>query len=215
MIFLDSSNIDIIKRYYSMNIIRGVTTNPTILKKDGIKDIDTTIKQIAKIIEPFPLSVEVTSDKREDIISQAKYYSELSYNINIKIPIHSQDGDSYLEIIKDLSNYGIDINATAMMSAQQGILASLAGAKYLSLFCGRINDMGYDSHKEIARLRRLIDRFDLDSLIIAASSRETYNIVEWLDAGADIVTVSPDILDKMIVNPRSKETVKQFLEDAR
>jgi transaldolase len=101
-----------------------------------------------------------------------------------------------------------------MMSAQQCLLAALAGATYVSLFGGRVNNMGYNSNDEIKKLRKVLDLQGLKSKIIIGSTREVLNVIEWLEAGADIITVIPDILKGMIVHPYSKETVQMFLADA-
>lgn len=212
-LFLDSSNIVEIKKYMSQGIIKGVTTNPTIMKKDGIKNIDDAIVNIAHAIHPYPVSVEVTTNNKEKMIPEAKYYSDISDNINIKIPLHGTTGKTNnLNIIRKLSKTGVKINVTAMMSAQQCYLASLAGATYVSLFCGRVADMGYDACNEIKKAKQLIG---IQSELIGASVREVYNVVDWLIAGCDIVTVTPNILKKMIVNARTKETVAMFLDDAK
>ena len=110
--------------------------------------------------------------------------------------------------------HGIRVNATAMMSPHQCLLAALAGAAYVSLFAGRVNNMGYDSRAEFGKTRALLDACGLPAKIIAASIREIVNVSEWLVAGAHIVTVTPEILRRMIVHPYSKETVRQFLGDA-
>lgn len=212
-IFLDSSNFDEIKKYMQSGIIRGVTTNPTIMKKDGIKKVHETIFNIAELIHPYPVSIEVTSNNNEKIIEQAKAYDGILKNVNIKIPIHGTTGNTNnLKVISLLSKSYIKINVTAMMSAQQCYLASMAGATYVSMFCGRVADMGYDACNEIRKAKQLIDN---NSKLIGASVREVYNIVDWLIAGCDIVTVPPTILEKMIVNARTKETVKMFLDDAK
>jgi len=109
---------------------------------------------------------------------------------------------------------GIRVNVTAMMSAQQCFLAALAGATYVSIFGGRVNNMGYNVCSEFTKLRKVLDQFGLRSQIIVGSTREVLNIIEWLEAGAHIVTVVPDLLKGMIVHPYSKETVQQFLRDA-
>jgi transaldolase len=101
-----------------------------------------------------------------------------------------------------------------MMSAQQCLLAAMAGATYVSLFCGRVNNMGYNCIDELKKTRKLLDQFNLKAKIIAASTREILNVVEWWEAGAHIVTVLPNILDGMLVHPYTKETVRQFLQDA-
>ena len=109
----------------------------------------------------------------------------------------------------------IRVNVTAMMSVQQCYLAAMAGASYVSIFGGRINNMGYSSNNEILNLRKLIDNFNLNSKIIVGSTREVLNITEWLLSGAHIVTCQPDYLKTMIVHPYSKETVQMFLDDAK
>ena len=100
-----------------------------------------------------------------------------------------------------------------MMSAQQCFLAARAGATYLSIFGGRVNNMGYNVINEISLLRRLLDSFNLESQIIVGSTREVLNIIEWLDAGAHIVTATPNLIEGMLVHPYSKETVQMFLKD--
>jgi transaldolase len=218
-IFLDTSIIKEIACFHAMGIIRGVTTNPTIMLKDGLtggmKGIEQRSKEIAKLIAPLPVSVEVIATERKMVIQQAQMFASWAENINVKVTIHGPNGElENLEIIHELeTRYDIRVNVTAMMNAQQCLLAALSGATYVSLFGGRINNMGYDSCIEIQKLRKVIDRFGLSSKIIVASTREVFNVIEWLEAGAHIVTVLPDLLRTMIVHPYSKETVQMFLND--
>jgi len=218
-IFLDTGNIDVIKKYHSMGIIRGVTTNPTIMVQDGITGGFEGVKKqsikIANLIHPYPLSVEVTNNDPKDMIRQGIEFSKWADNINVKITIHGPNGElDNLQVIHELEKkHNIRINATAMMSAQQCFLAAMAGATYVSIFGGRVNNMGYDTRTEITRLRDLLDDFELPSKIIVGSTREVVNIIEWLEAGAHIVTVIPKFIDGMIVHPYSKETVQMFLKD--
>jgi len=220
-IFLDSGSEIVIKKYMKMGIIRGVTTNPTILLRDGVTGGMAGIKKasikIAKLIHPYPLSVEVTTNDKKKMIEQARVFSGWAENINVKIPIHGPNGElDNLEAVHELEGkYNVRINATAMMNAQQCFLAALAGATYVSLFGGRINDMGYNCCGEITKLRKVLDYFGLKSMIIIGSSREILNVIEWLEAGANIVTVAPNLLEGMIVHPYSKETVLRFLNDAK
>ena len=219
-IFLDTGNISEVEKYLNMGIIRGVTTNPTILLKDGVRDgrkgIMKRSVEIAKMIAPFPLSVEVTSNDYKQMIEQAVEYANWAKNINVKITIHGPNGEmDNLAVINELTkNHKISINATAMMSAQQCLLAAMAGADYVSIFGGRVNNMGYNCCDEIVKLRKVLDYQGLKSKIIIGSTREVLNVIEWLEVGADIVTVVPDILKGMIVHPYSKETVQMFLRDA-
>ncbi len=220
-IFLDSSLIPEIEKYHKMGIIRGVTTNPTIMFKEGVKGGMTGIKErsieIAKLVAPHPVSVEVMTNDRDEMIKQAQEFSRWAENINVKITIHGPNGEiENLEIVHELeTKHDIRINVTAMMSAQQCFLAAMAGATYVSIFGGRVNNMGYDARKEIAKLRRVLDSFELRSKIIVGSTREVLNVIEWLEAGAHIVTVVPKLIEGMIVHPYSKETVQMFLRDAK
>ena len=219
-IFLDTGNLAEIERFHRMGIIRGVTTNPTILLKDGVtgglRGIEARSKEIAKLIAPLPLSVEVTTTDRAEVIRQAQTFASWADNIVVKVTIHGPEGElENLEIVHELeAQHNIRVNVTAMMSAQQCFLAAMAGATYVSIFGGRVNNMGYNVCGELTKLRKVLDQFGLKSQIIIGSTREILNVIEWLEAGAHIVTVLPDLLKGMIVHPYSKETVQQFLGDA-
>ena len=219
-IFLDSSKIEEIKKYYAMGIVRGVTTNPTILLKEGVTGGMAGVKartvEIAKLVDPYPVSVEVTTHDPAGILNQAKDIAGWAKNINVKVTIHGPNGElDHLPVVHQLeAKYNIRVNVTAMMSAQQCFLAAMAGATYVSILAGRVNNMGYDSVEEIKKLRFLLDAHKLKAQIIAASTREALNVTQWLSAGAHIVTVVPALIDTMIVHPYSKETVKMFLDDA-
>jgi len=219
-IFLDTGNLKEIEKYLKMGIIRGVTTNPTIMLKDGVTGGMKGIKQrgagIARMIAPLPLSLEVTTNDPQKMLEQAQELAALSPNINVKITIHGPNGElQNLEVIHELERKrNIRINVTAMMSAQQCLLAAMAGATYVSIFGGRVNNMGYNVCEEITKLRRALNEFQLPSKIIVGSTREVLNIIEWLVAGAHLVTVTPNLLEGMIVHPYSKETIQMFLADA-
>lgn len=220
-IFVDSGDVKEIRKFMNMGILRGVTTNPTVLLKDGvrggIKEIEKRTIEIAGIIHPYPLSVEVTTSQKGEMMKQAREFSQWTDNINVKITIHGPNGElDNLEVVHALEEkYHIRVNVTAMMSAQQCFLAALAGATYVSIFGGRINNMGYNCIEEIKKARKLIDEFKLKARIIVGSTREILNVVEWLAAGAHIVTVVPKLLKGMIIHPYSKETIQQFLRDAK
>jgi transaldolase len=219
-IFLDTSDVNEIKRFHRMGIIRGVTTNPTLLFKEGVlggmQALEKRTKEIAEVIAPLPLSVEVTTTERAQVINQASTFASWYENVVVKVTIHGPEGElENLEIIHDLeTTHDIRVNVTAMMSAQQCFLAALSGATYVSIFGGRVNNMGYNACGEIARLRKLVDQFNLKSQIIVGSTREVLNVIEWLEAGGHIVTVLPSLLEGMLVHPYSKETVQMFLRDA-
>jgi transaldolase len=219
-IFIDSSNLNEIERFHRMGIIRGVTTNPTIMLNDGvtggIQRLEAQAKQIARLVAPMPVSIEVTCQDPSEMLNQALMFANWAENINVKITIHGPEGEAEnLEVVYELeTKHNVRVNVTAMMSAQQCLLAALAGGTYVSIFGGRVNDMGYNVCGEIQKLRNVLDYQGLKSKIIVGSTRETINIIEWLEAGAHIVTVAPGLLEKMIVHPYSIETVRQFLRDA-
>jgi len=218
-IFLDTGNLKEIERFLRMGVIRGVTTNPTILFKEGVtggmRGIEERSRHIAKLVAPHPLSVEVTTTEREAMLRQAKGFASWGDNIVVKVTVHGPDGElENMEIIHELeTRHDLRVNVTAMMSAQQCFLAALAGASYVSLFGGRVNNMGYNVCGEITKLRKLLDQFSLKARIIVGSTREVLNIVEWLEAGAHIVTAVPSLVEGMLVHPYTKETVKMFLQD--
>jgi len=195
---------------------RGLFQFPKDGVTGGMKGIEACSKEIAKVIAPLPLSVEVTTTERGKVIQQAQTFAGWAENIVVKVTIHGPEGElENLEIIHDLeTKHDVRVNVTAMMSAQQCFLAALAGATYVSIFGGRVNNMGYNVCSEIAKLRKVLDQFALKSQIIIGSTREVLNVIEWLEAGAHIVTVLPNLLEGMIVHPYSKETVQMFLRDA-
>jgi len=218
-IFLDTGKVDEIKKFHDYGIIRGVTTNPSILIKEGLgtnlKELKKKFIEIADLINPLPLSLEVTSNETSEMFEQAELFAGWADNINVKITIHGPNGElNNLKVINQLENKkNIRVNVTAMMSAQQCYLAAQAGATYVSIFGGRINNMGYDSNKEIYILRNLLDKFNLNSKIIVGSTREIINVTQWLNAGAHIVTCHPSFLEGMLIHPYTKETVQMFLND--
>lgn len=220
-IFLDTGNIEEIRKFHGFGIIRGVTTNPTILLKAGVaggaEGMEERCVEIARLIYPLPLSVELTTNNnREEMLTQARELAVWAENIVVKVPVHGPNGElDNLEVIHELeTKYNIRVNVTAMMSAQQCLLAAMAGASYVSIFGGRVNNMGYNCVDEIKKTRKLLDDFTLKAKIIVGSTREVLNVVEWLGAGAHIVTTLPELLKGMIVHPYTKETVKMFLKDA-
>lgn len=218
-IFLDTADLTEIKRFHRMGIVRGVTTNPTIMLKQGVtggmRGLESRSKEIASLIAPLPLSVEVTTNDPGQVLDQARTFASWADNIVVKVTIHGPEGElENMEIIHDLeTTHDVRVNVTAMMSAQQCFLAAMAGATYVSIFGGRVNNMGYNACGEIARLRKLLDQFSLKAQIIVGSTREVLNIIEWLEAGAHIVTALPSLIEGMLVHPYSKETVQMFLRD--
>jgi transaldolase len=182
----------------------------------GLNGIKERVVAVVELVYPMPVSVEVFSNNRDEMIRQAREISSWSNNIIVKVPIHGPNGELHnMEVIHVLENkYDVRVNTTAMMSAQQCYVAALAGSTYVSIFGGRVNNMGHSAIEEISRVRKLIDSNSLKSKIIVGSTREILNVSDWLLAGAHIVTVTPELLEGLIVHPYTKETVKMFLKDA-
>lgn len=220
-IFIDSASLEDIEKYLSWGICDGVTTNPTVNVACGVRSFDEMRErsiQISRLIDPRPLSVEVTSDKPEEMVRQAHEYAGWAKNICIKIPITTSAGESCLPVIHRLYRDGIEANVTAVLTFNQAILAAKAGGRYISLFGGRIDDEGGDAATVVCTVREWLDRWGgacpKNPEIIVGSSRTTKNIADWAATGVHILTVTPAVLSKMLVNARTKETVAQFLDDA-
>lgn len=212
-IFLDSSKLEEVNKW--LPVIDGVTTNPTILLKEG-GDVYT----LAHLLNPKPISIEVCGDFETDA---RKYAGEVP-NAVIKIPLLKPNGGNNLELIKRLSKEGIPINCTALMSLSQVILATKCGARYVSLFAGRVDDEGGDYCKMIKDCIDFLDEelciekgegteFYTDIELIVGSIRTVGNVLDAVRAGAHIVTIPPTVLEKMLVHRFSLDTVRQFESD--
>ena len=181
-----------------IHVIDGVTTNPGILEKQG-----GNLFELAEMINPKPISIEACGD----FVTEAKYWHNLIPNAVIKIPLLKPDGNNNIRVMRDLIEEGIKINCTALFSLSQVILAEKAGADYVSLFAGRIDDEGGDSKSII---NDCMDYLTTSELIVG-SIRTVGNVLDSIRA--DIITIPPPILNKMVTHCRSLETVKEF-EDA-
>jgi transaldolase len=184
-----------------------VTTNPLIISREaGNVDLESRIKKVVEVSQG-DVSVELTTETEKAMLDEAlKYDAWGPGRICIKVPFN----ETGIRVVHTLSKRGIATNATCMMSMNQAYLAALAGAKYVSIFSGRIRDMGYDARPVVAGTRGLIDTEKLESKIIVGSIRHLMDVNEALEAGAHIVTVPPPILRKMLWNPRTDETIREF-----
>ena len=207
-IFLDTSDIDNINSWNS--VISGVTTNPSILKKEG-----GDLEEICKLMDGRHVSVESGGD----FLQQAETLHEWLYKYNsglaIKVPFLDTKGNHNLDIIKELTEMGIAVNCTAMLSLSQIILASKAGAKYVSLFAGRIDDEGGDYKEVVKDCVTYLDSnfFDKGCELIVGSVRTVGNVLDCMKVGAHIVTIPPTVLQKMITHQYSIFTSNQFEND--
>lgn len=206
-IFIDSANIDEIKKANEWGIIDGVTTNPTLVVKED-KNFKDIIQEIIDIIDG-PISVEAININSEDIVEEAIELSKLSKNVVIKIPI-TFDG---LKAIKILRKKNVKTNATLIFSVNQALLAAKAGADFVSIFIGRLDDMGEEGMQVVRDTVNIFNNYDIETEIIAASVRHPIHIIEAAKAGTDIVTIPFNIIEKMIKHPLTDIGIERFLKD--
>ncbi|MEE8471074.1 MAG: transaldolase family protein, partial [Dehalococcoidia bacterium] len=213
-IFLDTADITEIRQWFDMGVIDGVTTNPSIMLKDRILDIEAGTKEITALLAPLPLSVEVTTNDLEEMLIQARGFASWAPNIVVKIPQITADGTPCYGVIKALEAEDIRVNATVAMSLGQVILAAKAGATYISLFYGRIADEGGDAAAVIRDSVSWLGHWGFKSEIIVGSIRSVGDILGAAKAGAHVVTIAPQFLGKMADHKYTRETVRQFIADA-
>ena len=213
-IFIDSADVSEIKKWLGYGVIDGVTTNPSVMLKDKVYDVEKGAKQIARLIEPRPMFVEVTTNDLDEMVSQALNMASWATNISVKIPVINQDGQPCLGVISELSRQGVKVNATACLSFSQVVLSAKAGATYISIFGGRVSDEGGDAPLLIRQSAEWLEHWKYKAKIIVGSVRAVIDVQQAAIAGAHIVTVPPQFLGKMVDHKYTRETVRQFVGDA-
>ncbi|MBQ7701210.1 MAG: fructose-6-phosphate aldolase [Candidatus Methanomethylophilaceae archaeon] len=206
-IFIDTANLDQIKEINSWGIVDGVTTNPSLIAKEGV-DVKTRIREIAEIVDG-PISAEAMSLKAEDMIKEGEELAKIHPNVVIKLPMCIET----LKATKALKEKGIDVNVTLIFSAQQALLAAKAGAAYVSPFVGRLDDIGEYGTDLIANISQIFYNYDMDTEIIAASIRHPVHVLDVALAGCDIATIPYDVLKKMVSHPKTDEGIAKFIAD--
>ncbi len=214
-IFIDSADLAEIAKWVDYGVIDGVTTNPSILLSDGAYDMVGRVREIAALVAPRPVSVEVTTNDLDEMLSQAQTFARWAANIVVKIPIITPDGAPCLGVIRRLKEQGIRVNATACLSLGQVMLAAKAGASYASIFAGRVSDEGHDASRLIGQAAQWLREGGYDSRLIVGSIREVINIQEAAVAGAHIITIPPPFLARMIDHKYTRDTVRGFVADAQ
>jgi len=207
-LFLDTTDLNEIKFFSDIGIIDGVTTNPSLIAASG-KNIFEVIKEICSIADG-PVSAEVISLDTKGIIEEGLRLSELSSNVAIKIPA-TWNG---LKACKYLSSKGIMVNMTLCFSALQNLLAAKAGARFVSIFVGRQDDIGGDGMQTVADTIAMYEQYpNLSSEVLVASVRSPLHISEAAELGADVCTVPPKVLKQMIEHPLTDKGIEKFLQD--
>jgi len=207
-IFLDTANIDEIKKGAQLGIVSGVTTNPTLVSKEGLNDYKAIVKEICSII-PGPVSAEVVVEGTEAMLEQAREIATWAPNVVIKIP-STIDG---LEVISALARDNIKVNMTLCFSLNQALLGALAGATYVSPFVGRLDDIGHDGMQLVKETVEVFRYYQLKTEVLAASIRHPLHCVVAAKAGAHIATVPFKVLMQMMKHPLTDVGIARFLSD--
>lgn len=206
-LFIDTANIDEIKEINDWGVICGVTTNPSLIAKEG-RDFKEVIKEITNIVDG-PVSAEVISLESSGMIEEARELSKIHENIIIKIPM-TKEG---LKAVKVLSSEGIKTNVTLVFSPTQALLAARAGATYVSPFVGRMDDIGNEGMNIIEDIVEIYNNYDIQTEIIAASIRHPIHVIEAAKMGADIATIPYKVFQQMVAHPMTDLGIERFLKD--
>ncbi|RKO65605.1 fructose-6-phosphate aldolase [Desulfofundulus salinus] len=206
-LFLDTANVEEIKKAYALGVISGVTTNPSLIAREG-RDFAEVVREITAIVDG-PISAEAVSTEAEGMIAEAEELAAIHPNIVVKIPMTGEG----LKAVKFLSTKGIKTNVTLVFSANQALLAALAGATYVSPFVGRLDDIGHDGLELIQDIMAIYSNYDIPTKVIAASIRHPVHVTMAARAGADIATVPYKVLMQMLKHPLTDIGIERFLAD--
>ena len=204
---LDTANLAQIKILYQMGGVDGITTNHTLVAKEP-GEFEEIISSICKEVRG-DVSAEVVSTDFEGMVSEAKHLSSIAPNVVVKIPIIPEG----LRATKAVSGMGIRVNMTLVFSANQGLLAAKAGASFISPFIGRLDDIGQRGMELVEDLVKIRDNYELKSEVLVGSIRHPQHVLEAAKAGADIATMPPELMEKMMRHPLTDSGLKRFLED--
>lgn len=205
--FLDTANVEEIKRVNRLGLVDGVTTNPTLIAREG-RDFEEVIKEICSVVDG-PVSAEVIGLTTEEMVNEARVLAGWAPNVVVKIPM-TEDG---LAAVNILTKEGIKTNVTLIFSVAQGLMAAKAGATYVSPFVGRLDDIGVDGLDLIVRLKQTLMNFNFETEIITASVRNLEHVEAAALAGADIATIPGSLFPKLWSHPLTDKGIEQFLED--
>lgn len=207
--FIDTANVEDIRLAYELGVISGVTTNPSLIAKEG-RDFEEVIKEITDIVDgPISGEVKATTELSADIVKEAREIAAIHPNMVVKIPMTAEG----LKATKILSKEGIKTNLTLIFSPTQALLAAKAGATYVSPFLGRLDDISQDGLSLIADIVDIFRVNNIDSKIIAASVRNPIHVVECAKLGCDIATVPYKVIDQMIKHPLTDKGIELFVAD--
>ncbi len=209
-IFIDTAKIDDIKKANEMGVICGVTTNPSLIAKEGGRSQEDVLKEIASIVDgPISGEVKATTVDAEGMIAEGREIAKLHPNMVVKIPMTIEG----LKAVKVLSSEGIDCNVTLIFSANQALLAANAGAAYVSPFLGRLDDVSQPGIDLIKTITAIFDKYGIGTEIIAASIRNPIHVTDCALAGADIATIPYSVIEQMTKHPMTDIGIEKFKKD--
>lgn len=206
-LFLDTANLDEITRGVELGLLDGVTTNPSLIAREGL-DFETVIKKIAKMV-PGPVSAEVTAQDYKGMLLEGRQYAKWAKNIYVKLPMTSEG----LRACQTLSSEGIRVNMTLVFSANQALLAAKSGAAFVSPFIGRLDDAGEDGMHLIEEIMQIYDNYGYDTEVLVASVRHPRHVTEAAKLGADICTMPYSIYEKLAKHSLTDVGLAKFMED--
>jgi len=206
-IFLDTANLESIRKFNDMGLLDGITTNPSLMSKEGGNPKDG-MAEITKIIQG-DVSLEVLSTDYSGMVEEGRKLRNYGKNVVVKVPM-TPDG---LKACKILTSENIPVNVTLIFSSNQAVLAAKAGAKYVSPFIGRLDDIGHDGMQLIKEIKTIFSNYDFKTQILVASVRHPLHVIEAAKIGADVVTLPPAVLDRMLGHPLTEIGLKNFLSD--
>lgn len=209
--FIDTANLDQIQEAQEMGVLDGVTTNPSLMAKEGITGKDNILKHYKKICEIVTgdVSAEVIATDFDGIVREGEELAELHERIVVKVPMIGEG----VKAIKYFSDHGIKTNCTLVFSAGQALLAAKAGATYVSPFIGRLDDISTDGLNLIHEIRHIYDNYDFETQILAASVRHTMHVIECAKIGADVMTGPLSVITGLLKHPLTDSGLEQFLAD--
>ena len=207
--FIDTGNIEEIKEGLKLGMVDGVTTNPSLVAKEK-KDFDTVTREILEIVKG-PVSLEVVSEDAEGMISEGKKLAQLAENVVIKVPLTTEG----LKATRALSDQGIGVNQTLIFSPVQALLAAKAGARYVSPFIGRLDDISQTGMDLVEQILTIFDNYAFDCEVIVASIRHPLHVLQAALLGADIATIPFKVIQQLTRHPLTDRGVEQFLADWR
>ena len=206
-IFLDTANVESIQKYIDLGIVDGITTNPTLLFKENNDPIEA-MKKIVKLVDG-PVSLEVVATGFDEMMEESLKLAKYGDNVVVKVPMTSEG----LKTVHALTKKNIKTNVTLIFSANQALLASKAGATYISPFIGRLDDIGHDGLTLISDIVQIFASYDISTQVLVASVRHPIHVIESAKLGADVVTLPPEILQKMMHHSLTDKGLDAFLAD--